>query len=65
MDLTEENKRHIDSLSHYELLSQWRGAPVGNPWFQGETGTYWGGRMAEMRSKDNAQAVANSKAIGW
>ncbi len=64
MDLTEENKKHIDSLSHYELLSHWRSAPVGDLWFQGETGEYWGKRMAEMRPKDNAQAVADSKAIG-
>jgi hypothetical protein len=63
MDLTEENKKYIDSLSHYDLLSHWRYAPSGDKWFQGETGEYWGKRMAELRAKDPAQAVADSKAL--
>ena len=45
MRLTKENKKHIDSLSYEQLLSQWRFAPMGNLWFQGETGDYWGSRM--------------------
>ena len=65
MDLTDENKEYIDGLTHYELLARWRSAPAGDKWFQGETGEYWGKRIAEMRSKNNAQAVADSKAIGW
>ena len=65
MELTPENKKHIDSLSHCQLLAQWRNAPTGSPWFQGKTGDYWGKRMAELRDQDKAQAVADSKAIGF
>ena len=65
MDLTKENKAHIDSLSYEGLLSRWRNAPVGDTWFQGETGQYWGKRMAKLRSQDEGGAVAASKRIGW
>ena len=65
MDLTAQNKAHIDAMSHYDLLSRWRRAPAGDTWFQGETGEYWGKRMKEMRDADPGGAVANSKAIGW
>jgi len=67
MDLTPENKARIDALSYEELLSKWRFAPTGSPWFQGETGTYWGNRMTELRSQPggNAKHVAASKNIGW
>lgn len=64
MDLTEKNKAHIDAMSYESLLSQWRHAPVGNAWFQGETGDYWGKRMAELRSA-GADHVGASKSIGW
>lgn len=63
MDLTAENKKYIDSLSYKDLLTQWRFAPVGNPWFQGETGKYWGDRMAELRS--TVDHVGISKEMGW
>lgn len=63
MDLTTANKQHIDSLTHFQLLRHWRYAPAGDPWFQGETGQYWRKRMTELREKDPAQAVANSKAL--
>ena len=64
MNLTPENKAHIDSLSYEQLLSRWRFAPLGDPWFQGETGDYWSKRMKELREAgaDHAQA---SKKIGW
>lgn len=65
MTLTPENKAHIDGMTYECLLSRWRFAPAGDPWFQGETGAYWGARMSEMRSKDAAGAVAASKNIGW
>lgn len=65
MTLTPENRAHIDSLSYESLLSRWRYAPVGDAWFQGETGTYWSQRMAELRAADPDGAVAASKAIGW
>ena len=59
MELTKENKQYIDSMSYMSLLSQWRYSPVGNPWFQGETGDYWSKRMAELR--DTVDHVAVSK----
>ena len=65
MNLTPENKAHIDAMSHYGLLQGWRFSPAGNPWFQGETGEYWGKRMAEKRNENPGQAVQNSKDMGW
>ena len=64
MQLTPENKEHIDSLYYEDLLKHWRFAPVGDPWFQGETGEYWGKRMAELRTQ-GADHVGASKRIGW
>ena len=65
MKLTPENKKYIDSLSYESLLRRWRFGPVGDKWFQDETGDYWGQRMAELRDKDPAGAVSASKTIGW
>lgn len=64
MDLTEKNKKHIDSLGYEELLRKWRFAPSGDPWFQGETGKYWGDRMNELRNQ-SVDHVGASKRIGW
>ena len=63
MDLTPENKRTIDAYSYGDLLSHWRFAPAGDPWFQGETGNYWSMRMYEKRGQD-PDPVAVSKALG-
>ena len=67
MKLTEENKKHIDSLSYQQLLSHWRHAPAGDPWFTDETGAYWGERMAQLKAEPGGDGrhVAASKAIGW
>lgn len=65
MDLTKENKAHIDEMSHFDLLSKWRYAPVGDPWFQGETGQYWGARMRKLKDENPGGAVRDSKDIGW
>lgn len=66
MELTPENKAHIDGLTYEQLLGQWRFAPVGDPWFRGETGKYWGERMNELRNQPggNDKHVAASKTIG-
>lgn len=64
MKLTDPNKNYIDGLSYYGLLSHWRFAPVGDPWFQGETGYYWSKRMEELRDK-GANHVQDSKDLGW
>ena len=65
MKLTPENKVYIDGLSYYSLLKRWRFAPIGDEWFQDETGEYWGKRMAELRNRPETDHVAVSKAIGW
>ena len=65
MDLTPERKAIIDNYSYEQLLSRWRFAPIGDPWFQGETGDYCGDRMAFLRDQDNAAHVVASKNIGW
>lgn len=71
MTLTLENKAYIDSLSYESLLSRWHFAPVGDKWFQDDlsgkpqTGTYWGERMAELRSQNHEEAVRASKSVGW
>jgi hypothetical protein len=65
MQLTEENKRHIDSLDVYQLLYKNRFAPIGDPWFQGETGEYWIKRLAQKRDEDHGAFVAASKDMGW
>ena len=64
MKLTEDNKKHIDRLSYDGLLSHWRFAPIGDPWFQGETGDYWIKRMHELREA-GADHVRASKTLGW
>ncbi len=49
MQLTDENKNYINSLSYESLLEHWRFAPIGDPWFCDETGDYWSKRMKELR----------------
>jgi len=54
-------------MSYEGLLSWWRNVPIGDPWFQGETGEYWGERMRDLRSRPGGKAehVRSSKSIGW
>lgn len=67
MGLTPQAKERIDAMSYEQLLSGWRFAPSGSSDFQGESGIYWGKRMAEMRDAPGGQAshVHASKSIGW
>lgn len=65
MELTPENKAYIKSLSVKDLLERWRFAPVGDEWFQGETGDYWGQRLEIESRRDPGGYVAASKAVGW
>lgn len=67
MDLTPETQQHIDALSYELLLSHWRFAPIGDPWFQGPTGRYWAERMKQLRGEPggNARHTQASKHIGW
>jgi len=63
VDLTPEAKAHIDGMPYVQLLLAVRCAPVGDPWFQGETGDYWLARMRQLRA-EGADHVSASKAIG-
>lgn len=67
MELTKERKAAIDSKSYEELLRHLRFAPIGDPWFEGETGEYWLKRMKEILSQEggHAQHIQASKKIGW
>ena len=65
MNLTPERKATIDGMSSMQLLERWRFAPIGDPWFQGETGEYWGKRISELRKQNEAAHVAASKTLGW
>jgi len=65
MDLTPENKAKIDAMTVMQLLDRVRFAPVGDPWFQGETGEYWLSRLNALRAMDPMAYVAASKALGW
>lgn len=67
MKLTAENKAHIDGLSYHSLLEHWRNAPVGDPWFEGETGEYWAKVMSDRRNQPggNEVHVNASKSIGF
>jgi len=66
VELTKENKKHIDSLSYEQLLSQWRLAPMGDRWFQGETGNYWSSVMNKKKKEiGQDEAVSVSKNVGW
>jgi hypothetical protein len=67
MDLTAENKRHIDASTYEQLLHKVRFAGVGDPWMQGETGDYWLQRMALLREAPGGgeEHVRASKSIGW
>lgn len=62
MDLIPSTKAIIDSFSYETLLYHWRFAKSGDPWFQGETGEYWGRRMREL--KGTVDHVAISKKVG-
>ena len=64
MELTKENKDYIDSLNIEQLLHKWRFAPVGDPWFQGDTGKYWSDRI-NLRNQNDDSYVLASKSIGW
>ena len=62
----DDMKAWIDKASYESLLSKWRYAASGSPWFQGELGDYYAKRMADKRNAigDDA-AVRASKSVGW
>ena len=63
--MNDETKKNIDEMSYEGLLSLWRNAATGHPYFQGETGDYYRKSMAEKRAVvGNAEHVRASKNIG-
>ena len=61
-----DEKRKIDEMDYESMLSLWRNAPVGHPYFQGDIGLYYKEAMAKKRSNvGNAEHVRASKSIGW
>jgi len=62
----EERKAWIDGATYEQLLSKWRFATVGSPWFQGKIGKYYSKVMFERKKQiGGAAAVTASKAVGW
>lgn len=62
--LTDNLKREIDNLPYEEMFRLRRFAPVGHPYFIGDTGMYF---LESMNRKDpgSAERVRISKKIGW
>lgn len=62
----QEMKDLIDDSSYEELLRNWRFAPTGSAFFQGEVGRYYEEVMAKKRAEvGDEQHAAISKKIGW
>ena len=65
-EIPQSMKQWIDAASYEELLSRWRYAPVGSPWFQGVVGKYYDKIMRERAATTpHEEKVAASKKIGW
>lgn len=64
--MTDEQKTWIDNASYESLLSRWRNAPVGSPWFTDDTGDYFTAAMKKRRAEvGDGEHVRASKSIGW
>jgi hypothetical protein len=57
----------IDGASYEELLSKWRFAPAGDPFFKGPVYDHYCAKMKEKRNASGGQAehARASKSIGW
>lgn len=59
-------KKWIDNASYEALLSKWRSAPVGDPYFIDEIGIYYEDVLSRKRTEvGHDEAVRASKNIGW
>ena len=63
--MTTKEKAWIDLASYEQLLSRWRFAPAGDPYFSGETGKYFSKMMQQRKEENPAGAVEASKRIEW
>ena len=56
----------INNASYQELLSKWRFAKSGSPWFQGDVGKHYSKVIFEKRDKlTNDEQTTASKNVGW
>ena len=58
--VTEEQRKHIDGMSRYDMAKLWRFAPAGHPLFQGDTGKYF----AEVFAAKGGMSPQISKSLG-
>lgn len=66
IELPQEIKTKIDQMSYEQMLRLNRYAPVGEPLFQGVTGTYFFENMSKKKDElPLGEHVRISKLIGW
>ena len=59
-------KEWIDNASYEELLTKWRFAPIGDPFFTGEVGDYYTKVMKTHRDYMKSKQLSDaSKKVGW
>jgi hypothetical protein len=64
--MKKEHKDWIDNASYQQLMSKWRTAPVGDPFFMDDTGEYYAKIMSEKRNMiSSSEQVSISKNVGW
>ncbi|MBN2591618.1 MAG: hypothetical protein JXA96_17260 [Sedimentisphaerales bacterium] len=61
-NLTEERKKQIDPMSHYEMCHTWRFAKIGFWMVSGECGEYFKKRLFEDLGGFTPEI---SKSLGW
>ena len=62
MSLSDETKKEIDSMSHYEMCRVWRFSKSGNPLFTGDSGKYFKDRLFNHFGGFTPEI---SKSLGW
>ena len=63
--MTDDQKKWIDNASYEQLLSKWRFAQSGDPFFVGDTGVYYAQVMKEKLAAEADGGVSASKSVGW
>ena len=62
----EQMKAWVNQASYEELLSKWRFASIGDPFFSTpEVSEYFHQHLIEKRRETTDDGVAASKRIGW
>lgn len=64
--MDETLKQTIDEMDYTQMLSLWRKAEIGSPYFQGEVGDYFL-KVMEEKEKDLSPGtrVMKNKWVGW